>query len=46
MTLRAKASLESMKLLAEGKLNNPGKFRAKTLPAVGSVPKIGDIKEV
>lgn len=45
MTLRAKASLESMKLLAEGKLNNPGKFRAKTLPAVGSVPKIGDIKE-
>lgn len=45
MTLRAKASLESMQVLPEGKLNNPGKFRAKTLPAAGSVPKIGDVKE-
>lgn len=45
MTLRAKASLESMQALPEGKLSNVGKFRAKALPAVGSMPKIGDIKE-
>lgn len=45
MTLKKNASVSAVKPFAEGSLENAHRFRARNLPAAGSVPKDGDLFE-
>ena len=45
MTLRKNAVVDTVQPFAEGMINNAHRFRTKSLPAAGAIPKADDLGE-